>query len=183
MNTERAMSKFASANGYNHISNEKTIDLITKIDDELGDFYSNGYIENYERNAQHGLGYSKKYNYGEMIWVDVYAFHGRQKDLQDGVKSSQLKQMYDGNLSAFADYYANIKNKKDQTVSYQGIEFKKHSFTGENTKMGKEVESMMFLTIYDSTFLKVRIDYYTGYEQGDTDVDAFMNALATDLKK
>jgi len=178
---EQKNSSFAAANGYNHISNGKNIDLITSLDKSLGGLVDTGFMVNYEI-KQHGLGYSRKYTEREM-WADVYFYHARMTGLKDGISSKEFENAWKENSSNFAYGYGDIRNIRDSTAEYRGVSFRRYQFTGMNKRMEREVGSIMFLTIYDGTFLKVRIDYYSGYKDGEKKIDDFMNALVDNLQR
>jgi hypothetical protein len=183
--TEARYSKLAAEKGYNHIGNDTNIRLISALPDTLGDWPAERerYVINYEP-LQHGLGYSKRYNEGPRrpIWADVYFFHARQTGMPDGIGSKQFADLWAQSISE--DSFVrkcDAKGKTDTLETFGGMEFRKCQLA--ITSGGKEFESLMLMTVFEGTFLKVRISYRPDYENAEPEIDKFINDLVDSLNK
>jgi hypothetical protein len=182
---EATRKQLAAENGYNYISNDTNIRLISALPAKLGDWpeYPGRYVINFERRHAHGLGYSKRYNEGlrRHIWADVFFFHARKTGLADGIKSKQFLDLWAQTISEFNSAYSfvrtcNLKDKTDTTQKVNGITFRKCQLA---TVIGsQELKSLMFMTVFEGTFLKVRISYRPDYKNAETEIDKFMAHLA-----
>jgi hypothetical protein len=47
---------------------------------------------------------------------------------------------------------------------------------------GKELEGLMFMTVVEGTFLKVRISHSPDYKNSGTEIDKFMNDLTNNVR-
>ncbi|MDR0453792.1 MAG: hypothetical protein LBH05_03150 [Deferribacteraceae bacterium] len=180
--TETSLVKSAAENGYNHISNDTNIRLISELPGKLGNWPEKlgRYVINYEL-SQHGLGYSKRYNEGS-IWADVYFFHARQTGMTDGIESEQFIDLWEQSISA--DSFVrkcDIKDKTDTVETFNGMKLRKCQLA--IIVGGKELESLMFMTVFRETFLKVRISYRPDYKNAEIEINRFMNDLIDSLNK
>ena len=180
---EAKQSKIATEKGYRHISNDTNIRLISALPGKLGNWSEEPghYVNNYETHY-HGLGYSKRYNEGPRrpVWADVYFFHARQTGMSDGIESKQFVSMWRQTISEISFKY-DVKDKTDRFEIFHDMKFRKCRFTiisGE-----RKLESLMYLTVFEGTFLKVRITYRPDYKDAQTEIDNFMNDLAGSLTK
>ena len=169
------------------IKSDREKKLIDSIDDHLGSFVSNGHSVDFESMPDgYGMGYSKQYApFDRRAWGTVFFYHAGQANLKDGIGSREFKDMYAANTSPeyFAAGYKDVKNRKNADATYNGIPFRRHQFTGTIKSSDRKTSSVLFLTIYRGTFLKVRFDWDIDYREGARDVENFMNALTANLKK
>jgi hypothetical protein len=182
---EAKQTQFAAENNFNHISNDTNIRLISALPDKLGNWSTERerYVINYER-RQHGLGYSKRYNEGPRrpIWADIYFFHARQTGMSDGIESRQFVDLWSQSIIEPSWVRTcDIKDKTDTIETFNNIKFRKCRLA--TILGGKEYEGLMFMTVFEGTFLKVRISYRPDYKNFEREIDKFMNDLANSLNK
>lgn len=176
----------APAETIKRLDSKKEQTLIESLDDRMGVYVSNGHDVNYEKHPDgYGLGFSKQYQpFDKMSWATVFFFHGRMDNLKDGIESPELKKMFADSIvpAQFSGSYNEMKDPVSSTVKYNGIPFRRFQFTGTRKDSNRETMALTFLTVFNGTFFKVRLDYYTEHREGERDVEDFMNAITKQLK-
>lgn len=171
-----------------YITNQNNIVIITSLSDKLGDLESNGYIQNYAKYAP-GLGYSKKYNKkGIRIHADVFTYHLRMQNIQNGISSKEFNIAYNDMVNSIktSKVYENLEEFNEKTTHIKGINkkipFKQFTFKGKHADTGDVLISHTFITCHFNTILKVRISYGENIKnQGEQMMNKFISELATNL--
>jgi hypothetical protein len=158
-----------AAKNPDYIKNDKTIKLITDINNNIGEYFvSDGRITNYEIKQPdgYGLGYSKGYGIkdGGGIVMTVYAFHARVADWDKlSTDSSTYKKEWDNNVDSVMQSQGvidkNLSKLENTIETIENVKFNKLKIGGFSSQFNKEVLSEMYLTIYNGALLKLRITY------------------------
>ena len=141
--------------------------LIKTINNKLAGFQSNGKIMDYER-IEKGLGYSKKYSKKDlMIFTNIYTYNGGIKNIQEGIKSSQIKTAYKQTIDSIKEtegkIYTGIKFIEQKNIIIKNgkkkMSFKTEMHKAQHIESGANLISNTFITGYLNNILKVRISY------------------------
>jgi len=176
----------ASAPAETPKDSQRELELIESLDNRIANFHADGRLINYEEKpGGYGLGYCVGWTAASGgAWATVYFFHAGMAGLRDGVESEGFKKMWGENTSerTFANAYRSRRNMEDTAAQFHGVPFRRYGFTGFSPNGNRELRSNMFMTVYQGTFLKVRIDYFLEHAGGADEVENFMDDLVRDLE-
>jgi hypothetical protein len=164
---------------------KKERDWMESLPNRLANFAANGRMINYEDGPNgYGMGYSMGYRTGiNGIWTTVYFYHSGMANLENGIESEKFKKLWrESTADDYFSLYRDIAAKEDVEATFQGVPFRLCRFMGFLKNGGIETQAHMFMTVYQGSFLKVRIDYFKEHGDGANDVETFMDALVKELE-